>query len=106
MKKFILTLILLFISISIFASNWKEVQTREIPNGTPVYVIQTDSGKPKYCIYINNYGVNVSETNAKEFIAGRRRLELVKWYDSEKDAFRYTIRQLKNININLDHITW
>ena len=27
-------------------------------------------------------------------------------YDSEKDAYKYTIRQLKNVNFNLDNVIW
>lgn len=105
MRKFISIIILSLISIPIFASDWMEVQCVEISQGTPVYY-NTDSrtGKTKYTIYINGFGVSVSETNAKEFIAGRRRLEVVKWYSGSKDAYKYTIRQLKPKNINLNQI--
>lgn len=105
MRKFISIIILSLISIPIFASDWMEVQCVEIPQGTPVYY-NTDSrtGKTKYTIYINGFGVSVSETNAKEFIAGRRRLEVVKWYSGSKDAYKYTIRQLKPRDINLNQI--
>lgn len=105
MRKFISIIILSLISIPIFASDWMEVQCVEIPQGTPVYYY-TDSqtSKTKYTIYINGFGVSVSETNAKEFIAGRRRLEVVKWYSGSKDAYKYTIRQLKPKDINLNQI--
>jgi len=105
MKNIISTLLFIFLFIPIYASDWKEVQTVEIPYGTPIYKTLTDSGKVKYCIYIKGHAVNVSETNAKEFVAGRRRLELVKWYNKEKDAYKYTIRQLKEkFNIDLNQI--
>lgn len=105
MKKFILTFIFSLISLSIFASDWKEVQCVEIPQETPVYYnTNLETGKTKYCIYIQGHAVNVSETNAKEFLAGRRRLELVKWYSSLKDAYKYTIRQLKPKDIDLNQI--
>lgn len=102
MKKIITILFLILFSIPIFASDWKELQTKEIPFGTPVYQSYTDSGKIKYCIYIDGRAINVSETNAKEFMAGRRRLEIVKWYSVQKDAYKYSIRQLKNNNIDLN----
>jgi len=102
MRKFISIIILSLISIPIFASDWMEVQCVEIPQGTPVYYYNdSKTGKTKYTIYINGFGVSVSETNAKEFISGRRRLELVKWYNGKKDAYKYTIRQLKPKDINL-----
>lgn len=105
MRKFISIIILSLISIPIFASDWKEVQCVEIPQGTPVYYnTDSETGKTKYCIYIQGHAVNVSETNAKEFSAGRRRLEVVKWYSSSKDAYKYTIRQLRPKDINLDQI--
>lgn len=104
MKKVITILFLMLFSIPVFASDWKELQTIEIPSETPVYHTRTDSGKIKYCIYIEGHAVNVSETNAKEFLAGRRRLELVKWYSNSKDAYKYTIRQLKPKNIDLNQI--
>ena len=106
MKKFFITFLFILVSICAFASNWKEIQSKEIPKGTAIYYYSTDSGNIKYCIYIDGYAISVSETNAKEFIAGRRRLEIVKWYNSEKDAYKYTIRQLKNVNLNLDNVIW
>lgn len=105
MKKIILIFVFSLISLSVFASDWKEVQCIEIPQGTPVYYnIDFETGKTKYCIYIQGHAVNVSETNAKEFSAGRRRLELVKWYSKEKDAYKYTIRQLKLKDVDLNQL--
>ena len=106
MKKLIILLLFSIISVCTFASNWKEVQSKEISKGTPIYYYSTDSGNIRYYIYIDDITVSVSEMDAKEFIAGRSKLEVVKWYDSEKDAYKYTARQLKNININLNHVTW
>lgn len=102
MRKFIIISLLSILSLNAFASDWKELQSREIPKGTPVYYSQTDSGKLKYCIYIQGRSVNVSETNAKEFVAGRRRLELVKWYNIKTCSYKLTVRELKNQNIDLN----
>ena len=102
MRKFVIILFLSILSLNAFASDWKEVQSKEIPKGTPVYYSQTDSGKIKYCIYVYGRSVNVSETNAKEFVAGRRRLELVKWYNLKTCSYKYTVRELKIQNIDLN----
>ena len=105
MKKLIFLIVLSLISICAFASDWKEIQAVEILQGTPVYYnTNSETGKIKYCIYIQGHAINVSETNAKEFLAGRRRLEVVKWYSDSKDAYKYTIRQLKPKDINLNQI--
>ena len=107
MKKFISVIILFLISICAFASDWKEIQSVEVPQGTPIYYnTNHDTGKTKYCIYINGIGVNVSETNAKAFVAGMRRLELVKWYNVKTDSYKYTIRQLKLQNIDFNNINY
>ena len=105
MKNIISILLFILLFIPTYASDWKEVQKVEIPYGTPVYKTLSDSGKVKYCIYIQGHSVNVSEANAKKFVSGRCRLELVKWYNKEKDAYKYTIRQLKQqFNIDLNQI--
>lgn len=105
MKKFIFIVILSLISICAFASDWKEVQAVEIPQETPIhYNVNNDTGKIKYYIYVDDMTVNVSETNAKAFVAGTRKLELVKWYNPKTNSYKYTVRQLKPKNINLNQI--
>ena len=105
MKKFIFIVILSLISVYAFASDWKEIQAVGIPRETPIYYnVNNDTGKIKYYIYVDDMIVNVSETNAKAFIAGTRKLELVKWYNPKTNSYKYTVRQLKLKNINLNQI--
>ena len=79
-----------------------EVQCIEIPQGTPVYYYNdSKTGKTKYTIYINGFGVSVSETNAKEFISGRRRLELVKWYNRSLQNFCWEFDSLHPCHLEL-----
>ena len=105
MKKFIFIVILSLISICAFASDWKEVQAVEIPQETPIYYnVDNNTGKIKYYIYVDDMTVNVSETNVKAFLVGTRKLELVKWYNPKTNSYKYTVRQLKPKNINLNQI--
>ncbi len=102
MRQFI---IILFLSISAFAANWWEIQVIEIPPGTAIYcTVDSQTGKTKYTMHFNGLGVPVSKSNAEAFMAGKRRLELVKWYNPETGAYKYTIRQLKLGDIDLNEL--
>lgn len=105
MKRFIFIVILSLIPVYAFASDWKEMQAVEIPQETPIYYnVDNNTGKTKYYIYVNDMTVSVSETNAKAFVAGTCKLELVKWYNPKTNSYKYTVRQLKPKNINLNQI--
>lgn len=85
-------------------ADWKEMQVVEIPQETLIYYNVNNTGKTKHYIYVNDMTVNVSETNAKAFVAGTRKLELVKWYNPKTNSYKYTVRQLKPKDINLNQI--
>lgn len=100
MKRFIVVLIVGLISIVGLCapknSPWKEIQTVEIPAGTPINHGTTRGGNPKAWIVIDgNVNVSVSPKSAEKFEAGEVRLELVKWQHSETKAFKYSTRQIR-----------
>ena len=103
MKRIIISILFLFIQILLLAE-WREVQVVEIPENTPVYYEATDSGKIRCFFLIQGMQITVSERNAYRFKRGDVRLELVKWYDVEKNKYRYTVRQKSNQNIDLEKV--
>ena len=103
MKKCLLALLFVLLSIQLFAdSPWKEVQAVEIPQGTTVYYSKTDSGNLKYCIKVNDMTISVSEINAVKFVNGEIRLELVKWYNPLSGKYKYTTRRISANSRNID----
>lgn len=91
-------------SIAATASNWKEVDRIEIPKDTAVYYDINDAGKFSYYIIVNDFSVSVSKTNAEKFVAGKIRLELVKWYNIDTGRYKYTTRQRSTANIDLKKV--
>ena len=106
MKKFIILLILSLTSVVLYAqrntTEWKEVQSIEIPKDTPIYYSYTDNGNIKYYIRIEDIPVTVSKSNAEKFLAKQIRLELVKWYSSVNKKYKYTVRKLDEVHRNID----
>lgn len=102
MKKFLVILLLLTFTIPVIAKdNWVEVQTVEIPQGTPVYYRATDSGNIQYYFRINGNVITVSKTNAEKFVSGEVRLELVKWFNRDTQKYKYSVRRLvQNIDLS------
>lgn len=103
MKRFLTFLLFSIISVSLFAENsWKEVQVIEIPKGTTIYYRYADDGDIKYYFKFDDLIVSVSKTNAKKFIEGTVRLELVKWQHRSTYKFKYTVRQIQNSSKDID----
>lgn len=102
--KWLLVVIALFVvalSTSAATGEWREVQTVEIPKGTPVYYMTTDP-KLKFYIKIYDLKVPVSKTNAIKFANGEIRLELVKWQSVVSGKYRYTTRKLSANSRDID----
>ena len=100
MKKFIVMLIVGFISIVGLSarenSPWREIQTVEIPSSVEVHFGTTKSGNSKAWIELPEVGnVSVSPKSAEKFKAGEVKLELVKWYNDTTKKYRYSTRQVK-----------
>lgn len=97
MKKIFIILFLAVITFQLFAgnSNWKVVQIREVPAGTPIYYTTTESGNIKYTITVDGLGITVSKSNAIKFTNGEIGLEVVKWYNIETHKIKYTTRQVQ-----------
>lgn len=95
----------MFISAPLFAKGeWRELQVIEVPQGTPIYYDYTDSGKIKYFIKIQDFTVSVTESNAKKFVNGQIKLELVKWQNITNGKYKYTTRQKKSENVDLSKV--
>lgn len=107
MKKFILILTLCLISFSALSKSaeWVELQAVTIPPTTVLnYTYKTDGGV-RYFILVSGMSVTVSKNNAKKFLRGECRLELVKWYNKVTGKYKYTVREYKeNRNIDLNQI--
>lgn len=115
MKKFITLLIvgLMGMSLAIARENspWREVQVAELPQNTTIYEGMTRTGNPKYWIKIEGVKISVAPTNAAKFKEGQVRLEVVKWYNDNTKAYKYSTRQVKGTstkkeskNINLSGV--
>ena len=115
MKKFIILLIVgLISSVGLFArenSPWREVQTVLIPQNVTIYEGITRSGNNKYWIEVEGVKVTIAPTNVSKFQSGEIKLELVKWYNDETKAYKYSTRQVKGSksvnkgkNINLSGV--
>ena len=108
MKKFICVLIGLLVAVVMSGmattqpqnnkkeSKWVEIQSVEIPAGTPIQEGLTRTGNPKYWIEIGELKVSVSPGSAEKFKKGQTKLVLVKWQSKEDPGeFKYSIRQKK-----------
>lgn len=91
-------------------SDWAEVQSIVIPFDTPIFEGVTKSGNVKYYFTFKDIGdVAVSESSAQKFKDKSANIELVKWYSSSKDSYKYSTRQVRNKrrkapNINLTEL--
>lgn len=95
-------LLLMFVSAPLFAKGeWRELQVIEVPQGTPIFYEHTDNGKIKYFIKVQDFTVPVSETNAKKFVNGQIKLELVKWQNVTNGKYKYTTRRKTSENVDL-----
>lgn len=84
-------------------SDWKEVQSVRIPKGTvSLYKTITDNGKTHYTLNLSGYGIPVSENNARKYLSGVIDLEVVKWYNKTTNKYKYTTRQYKPSEANID----
>jgi hypothetical protein len=104
MKKFLFFLILLLFSTATFSKSpeWVEVQSVVVPSGTPLYHYYTKDGNVKYVLVINDINVPVTTKNAEGYLSGIYKLEVVKWYSRVSNKYRYTTRQYKPAQADID----
>ena len=104
MKKYIL--ILLFALIPFVANSesyqWTEVQVVVVPRGTPLYTYKSATGTIKYYFKINGIKVPVSANNAERYFHHEIQLEIVKWYNSVTNKYRYTTRKHNESTVDID----
>ena len=104
MKKFIFLLILSLIPIigCCKSVEWVEVQSVVVPDGTPLYHYYTKDGNVKYVFVIGDINVPVTTKNAEGYLSGIYKLEIVKWYSQVTGKFKYTSRQYKPSQADID----
>lgn len=104
MKKFIFLLILSFIPIFTYgkSAEWVEVQSVVVPSGTPLYHYYTKDRNVKYVLVIGDINVPVSTKNAEGYLNGIYKLEVVKWYSQITGKYKYTTRQYKAAQSDID----
>lgn len=117
MKKFIFVLIGLLVAVAMSGmattqpqnnkkdSKWVEIQSVEIPAGTPIQEGLTRTGNPKYWIEIGDMKISVSSGSAEKFKKGQTKLVLVKWQSKEDPGeYKYSIRQAKEAKAKAPNI--
>lgn len=104
MKKFIFLLILSFIPIVGYCKSpeWIEIQSVVVPSSTPLYHYYTREGNIKYVLVLGNINVPVTTKNAEGYLNGICKLEVVKWYSQITGKFKYTTRQYKPTQADID----
>lgn len=104
MKKFIFLLILSLIPIigCCKSVEWIEVQSVVVPPDTPLYHYYTKDGNVKYVFVLGDINVPVSTKNAEGYLDGIYKLEIVKWYNRVNNKYKYTTRQYKPSQADID----
>jgi hypothetical protein len=104
MKKFIFLLILSLIPIITFSKSaeWVEVQSVVVPDGTPLYHYYTKDGNVKYVFMVGDIRVPVTTKNAEGYLKGIFDIEVVKWYSQITGKYKYTTRQYKPSQADID----
>lgn len=104
MKKIIFLILLSLFPLTAFcrSSEWVEVQSVVVPKGTPLYHYYTKDNNIKYVIVIGDINVPVSTKNAEGYLSGIYRLEVVKWYSQITKKYKYTTRQYKPTQSDID----
>lgn len=104
MKKIILLFFLLFIPIAATCKSpeWVEVQSVVVPSGTPLYHYYTKEGNVKYVLTLGDVNVPVTTKNAEGYLNGIYKLEVVKWYSHVTGKYKYTTRQYKPNQADID----
>lgn len=104
MKKIIFLILLSLLPLTTFckSSEWIEVQSVVVPEGTPLYHYYTKDNNIKYVIVIGDINVPVSTKNAEGYLSGIYRLEVVKWYSQVTKKYKYTTRQYKPSQADID----
>ena len=104
MKKFIFLLILSLIPVFTYSKSaeWVEVQSVVVPSGTPLYHYYTKDGNVKYVLVVGDINVPVTTKNAEGYLSGVYKLEIVKWYSRVNNKYKYTTRQYKPSQSDID----
>lgn len=108
MKKIILLFFILFLPVTEFTSaakdspEWTEVQSAVVPSGTPLYHYYSKEGNIKYVLSLGDINVPVSTKNAEGYLSGLYKLEVVKWYSPVTQKYKYTTRQYKPNQKDID----
>lgn len=104
MKKLIILFLLVFVPIICFCSSpdWIEVQSVVVPKGTPLHHYYTKDGNVKYVLVISDINVPISVKNAENYLNGICKLEVVKWYSQVTKKYKYTTRQYKPNQMDID----
>ena len=105
MKQFIILIsFVLGILALLSATNggWIEVQSIVVPDGTPLYHYYTDKGTIKYVLSLRDMNISVSKANAEKYLIGQCKLEIVKWYNQVNGKYKYTTRQYKSNQKDID----
>ena len=104
MKKVILLFFILFVPIAATCKSpeWTEVQSVVVPSGTPLYHYYTKEGNVKYVLTIGDINVPVTTKNAEGYLSGIYKLEVVKWYSPITGKYKYTTRQYKPNQADID----
>jgi hypothetical protein len=82
------------------ASEWKEINSTEIPYNIEIHTGFTRNNNPKYWIEIQGIKVTISENNYNKFINKEVKLVLVEWYNPTTDKYKYTTRQAEKVKSN------
>lgn len=105
MKQFIILIsFVLGILALLSATNgdWREVQSIVVPDGTPLYHYYTEKGTIKYVLSLRDMNISVSKANAEKYLIGQCKLEIVKWYNQVNGKYKYTTRQYKSNQKDID----
>ena len=104
MKKFLFLLILSLIPIITFSKSpeWVEVQSVVVPSGTPLYHYYTKDGNVKFVFVVGDIKIPVTTKNAEGYLNGIYDLEVVKWYSHVTGKYKYTTRQYKPSQEDID----
>lgn len=81
-----------------YESDWKEIQTVQIPYGIDVMEGYTKNGNLKYWIEVDEIKIYINPKNYKGFKDKTIKLLLVEWYNPHKDVYKYTTRAMEKDN--------
>ena len=105
MKQFIILISFVFGIVALLSArngDWREVQSIVVPDGTPLYHYYTEKGTIKYVLSLRDMNISVSKANAEKYLIGQCKLEIVKWYNQVNGKYKYTTRQYKSNQKDID----